>query len=223
MLAFPDTWWERLLDDEPSDRGGAGELRVAILGDRGFATHRLKSDWDQGVPVGEVQVRDLVATDPEAAAALWGFVLDTDLAGKVVADRRPVDDPLPLLLRDENRVLRQVGWPLYLALVDLPAALSARAYATDETLTLRVHDAFTPGNDGTWRLAARDRAAEVEAVDGPADLELPADVLGALFLGGQRATAYRDAARLVEHTPGAAARFDRMVATEVAAWHGVMF
>jgi predicted acetyltransferase len=88
-------WWRRQLDDPPGEREGAGEKRFAVLGDRGYAIHRLRPKWDEGVPQGTVEVHDLVANDPAAAAALWRFVIDTDLSARTTAGRRPVDDPCP--------------------------------------------------------------------------------------------------------------------------------
>ncbi|GGI06346.1 GNAT family N-acetyltransferase [Egicoccus halophilus] len=223
MLGLGEGWWERLVDDDPGDRHGAGEKRFARLGDRAVAVYRLKGDWADGLPTGTVQLHDLYARDPQAAATMWQFVLDTDLATTISAHRWAVDEPLPLLLANEGLAKRQLEWPLMVALVDLPTALGARSYAVDDTLTLRVHDPFQARNDGTWRLAVTDGRATCESTDAHADLELSADVLAALSLGGQRATAYAAAGRLEVLTPGAAARLDRLVATDVAPWHHVMF
>lgn len=224
MLGFADTWWERLLDDDPNQRDGAGEKRYALLADRGFALYRLKSgSWDGGLPDATVHVQKLIANDPETTAILWQFVIDTDLSAVTRAGRRPADDPLPLLLHDAGRAKVTADWPLYLALVDVPAALTSRGYAIGDTLTLRVHDRFRDRNDGTWRLHVADGKASCDAADGDPDIELDADVLGALVLGGQRATRYVAAGRLEAHTPDAATRFDRLFATDVAPWTGVMF
>lgn len=223
MLGLPDVWWQRLLDDEPGQRDGAGELRCALIEGRGYATYRLKQDWSGGVPGGTVHVRDLIALDPDAAASLWQFVIDTDLAGRVKAIRRPADDVLPLLLHDQGRAAQTADWPLWVAPVDLPVALASRGYAVDDTLTLRVHDRFRARNDGTWRLATSDGKAACEPSDAQPDLEMDADVLGALVLGGQRATRYAAAGRLVAATADAPARLDRLFATDVAPWTGVMF
>lgn len=223
MLGFADSWWERLLDDDPAHRDGAGEKRYAVLGDRGFAIYRLKEDWGDTGPNGTARVQELVALDPDATASLWQFVIDTDLSARTRAIRRPADDPMPLLLHDEGRAKVTADMPLYVCLLDLPAALAARRYHRDDTLTLRVRDAFLPRNDGTWRLSVTDGVAVCEPSTGDADLELPSDVLAALSLGGQRATRYAAAGRLQQHTADAAVRFDRLFATDVAAWTGVMF
>ncbi|HSK25231.1 MAG TPA: GNAT family N-acetyltransferase [Egicoccus sp.] len=226
MLGFADTWWERLLEDDPNHRDGAGEKRYALLADRGFAIYRLKEgSWDGGLPDATVHVQELIANDAEATAIMWQFVIDTDLSATTRAGRRPADDPLPLLLQDAGRAKVNADWPLYVALVDLPTALASRGYGVDDTLTLRVHDRFRGSNDGTWRLSTNDGKAVCEAADGAAeaDVELDADVLGALILGGQRATRYAAAGRLTTTDPGGPARLDRLFATDVAPWTGVMF
>ena len=224
MLGFADAWWERLLEDDPDHREGAGEKRYALLADRGFAIYRLKQgSWDGGLPDGTVHVQELIANDAQATATLWQFVIDTDLSATTRAGRRPPDDPLPLMLQDAGRAKVRADWPLYVALVDVPAALAARGYAVDDTLTLRVHDGFRGRNEGTWRLSVAEGKATCEAADGDGDIELDAEVLGALVLGGQRVTRYAAAGRLEVHTPAAAARLDRLFATEVAPWTGVMF
>lgn len=223
MLAISDGWWERQLDDPPGARDGAGEKRFALLDGRAFAIYRLKGDWADGLPNGTVQLFELHALDPEAHAIMWRFLLDTDLAGRVAAHRWDPVDPLPLLLDNEGLAKRRVDWPLMVALVDVPSALAARGYAVDDTLVLRVHDPFQPSNAGTWRLHVSDGQGACERADGTADLELSADVLAALCLGGQRATHYLAAGRVQQHTPGAAARFDRLFAGDVAPWHHVMF
>jgi predicted acetyltransferase len=216
-------WWRRELEDPPESREGAGEKRFAVLGDRAYAIHRLRAAWDDGVPTGTVEVHDLVATDPEAAAAMWRFLVDTDLSRRIVAGRRPVDDPLPLLLDDPLRARPRVGWPLYLRLVDAPAALMARPYPTDGELTIELHDAFRPANHGRWRLAAAGGTATCERTTASADLELDAEALATVALGGVRVSALAAAGLVTVHGGAAIARADRLFATELAPWHGFMF
>ena len=55
-------------------------------GPRGYALYRTKPDWDDdGLPYGGLSVRELIATDAEAAAALWTDLLTRDLVGEVAA------------------------------------------------------------------------------------------------------------------------------------------
>jgi predicted acetyltransferase len=223
LFGRSEGWWRRELEDPPETREGAGEKRFAVLGDRAYAIHRLRAAWDDGVPTGTVEIHDLVATDHEAAAAMWRFAVDTDLSRRLTAGRRPVDDPLPLLLDDPLRARPRVGWPLYVRLVDVPAALAARPYLTDGELTIELHDAFRPANQGRWRLAAAGGTATCERTTAAADLELDADALATVALGGVRMSALAAAGLVTVHQGAAIARADRLFATEVAPWHGFMF
>jgi predicted acetyltransferase len=223
LFGRSEGWWRRELEDPPETREGAGEKRFAVLGDRAYAIHRLRAAWDDGVPTGTVEIHDLVATDHEAAAAMWRFAVDTDLSRRLTAGRRPVDDPLPLLLDDPLRARPRVGWPLYVRLVDVPAALAARPYLTDGELTIELHDAFRPANQGRWRLAAAGGTASCERTAAIADLELDADALATVALGGVRMSALAAAGLVTVHQGAAIARADRLFATEVAPWHGFMF
>jgi predicted acetyltransferase len=224
LFARSGPWWERELDDPPDHRHGAGEKRFALLPDRGYAIHRLRSSWgDDGVPTGTVEVLDLVALDPGAWASLWRFVIDTDLSSRTVAGRRPVDDPLPLLIDDAARAKPSSDWSLYVRLVDVPDALAARGYAADGAVTLRVHDPLRPTNDGTWRVEARDGRAAVEPATGAADLELDAEALSTVALGGVPVARLASAGRIGVTDPAAVARLETLLHPVVAPWHGGMF
>jgi predicted acetyltransferase len=216
-------WWDHELADPSDRRSGAGAKRYAVLGARGYAIHRLRPSWEHGVPRGTVELQELVATDPGAHRAMWRFVIDTDLASDIVAENIPVDDPLSVLLEDPARSRRSHAWPAYLRLVDVPGALMARGYRTDDTLTLRVHDRFRPNNDGTWRLAVTGGRADCEASGQVADLELDATTLATVALGGVRVTSLAAAGAIVASTGDAVVRFERLLATDVAPWHGSIF
>ncbi|WP_052666369.1 GNAT family N-acetyltransferase [Nitriliruptor alkaliphilus] len=218
-----DGWWRRELDDPDDRREGAGEKRYALLPGRGYATYRLRAGWGAGVPDGTVEVLDLVTLDGVANAALWRFVIDTDLSVRTRAGRRPVDDPLLVSVTDPARLHAGHDWPLQLRLVDLPRALTSRGYRVDDTLVLGVHDAFRPANQGTWRLVVEGGVATCEPTDGPADLELDIATLGAVFLGGQRTTTFAAAGQVTAPDRSAPARLDRLMAADVAPWHGGMF
>jgi predicted acetyltransferase len=223
LLGRSPSWWRRDLDDPPERREGAGEKRYAVLGERGYAIHRLRPSWGEAGPEGTVELQDLVALDPAARAALWRFVIDTDLSSHTVAPRRPVDDPLPAMLADPAAARPRDGGALYLRLVDVRAALTARRYLVDDTLVVELHDAFRPANTGRWRLGSADGEATCEPTDAPADLELDAEALATVAFGGVRVTTLAAAGRLAVRTPGAAGRADRLFATELAPWHGFMF
>jgi predicted acetyltransferase len=203
--------------DPPAWRDGRSGRRLVHVPGRGYATYRIKKGGDGHLPAGEVQVGELVATDPEAEAALWQHVCDVDLTTTVRSWLRPPDDALPQLLVDPLRARTTVADPLYVRLLDVAAAFGARTYATTDTLTLAVHDADRD-QSGTYRLDAGPEGAQVDRVDRDPDLSMPVDVAASVWLGGVRATQLLAARRLEEHTAGAAARLDRLVAVDRAPW-----
>ncbi|MFP4635963.1 MAG: GNAT family N-acetyltransferase [Nitriliruptoraceae bacterium] len=210
-------WRLAVVDDPPSHRDGASARRLVHVPGRGYARYRIKEHYDQALPQGEVRVGELVATDAEAEAALWQHVCDIDLTTTVEAWFRPPDDALTELLIDPLRARTRVGPPLYARLLDVPAALTARTYASTDTLSLTIHDA-SRDQGGTYRLAATPDGAEVDETTGEPDLSMPIDVAASVWLGGVRATHLLAARRLTEHRPGAAARLDRLVSVDRLPW-----
>ena len=104
--------------------------------------------------------------------------------------------------------------------VDAPAALSARSYATNGSLTLELTDPVCPWNEGTWRLDAGPDGATVSRATNEPELRLAATDLGALYLGGTAARTLLRAGRIEETRPGAADRFDALFRTARAPWCG---
>lgn len=213
----PVTWRSMLLEDPPSWRRGASDRRLAQVPGRGYVMYRIKDQFEEGLPAGEVRVLELVATDPEAEAALWQHVCDIDLTTTTRAPMRPPDDALPELLADRQRAGTRTGSPLYARLLDVAEAFEARSYAVAGTMTLAVIDG-TRDQSGTYRLDVDRDGAEVQRTDDEPELTVPIDVAGSVWLGGVHATQLLSARRLTEHVPGAAARLDRLVAVDRAPW-----
>jgi predicted acetyltransferase len=224
LLSRSNAWWDTLLDDDPvAERDGAGQRCHALVPGRGYALYRIAPSWTGGVPDGTVRVRELHATDPEAAAALWAFVTDVDLTSRIVAGARPVDDPVLTMIEDTARLTVTHGWPLYLRLLDLPAALTARRYATDGQLVLEVTDTHLPDNAGRWELVVVDGVATCRRSDHAPVLSLDTRELATVALGGVRVSQLAAAGRIAVHDADAVARFDAMLATPLAPWHEGMF
>lgn len=198
--------------DEP------GERRLVVHecpgGDEGYALYRVTEAWDErtDLPDGSLTVVELVAPTPAAAAALWRYLLDIDLMEHVSASRRPADEPLPHLLADPGRLDLRTVEGLYVALLDVPAALGARSYASEDAIVLEV------AGLGVFRLEGGPDGAECSQSSGSADIALAAEALGALYLGGVAPGALAGAGRLEELTSGALARLAAMLATPVAPW-----
>lgn len=224
LMSRSAAWWDSVLDDDPPEaRDGASPRFHALVRDRGYAVYRVHQRWTDGAPAGRVEVDELHALDAGAAAALWSLVTDLDLTDRVVARRRPLDEPLWHLLEDPGRLRITDHWGLHLRLLDVPAVLTARGYAGDGRLVLEIGDALLPHNAGRFALQVEGGRATCERVDDPADLVLDVRELAAVVLGGWRAVGLLAAGLIRSPSPGAALRLDRLLLTELAPWQDGVF
>ena len=101
--------------------------------------YRVKDEWNDGMPRGEVTRGRGVRDHRPAARELWRFLHNIDLTIKV--DAHAVDPASPLLLnvRDVRALGLKLSDGLWLRLVDLDAALKARSYKPGTSVVLRGH------------------------------------------------------------------------------------
>ncbi|WP_229072990.1 GNAT family N-acetyltransferase [Actinoplanes sp. DH11] len=200
----PDHWWRHVLSDPKEKRGGAGPLRAVVHegpgGTTGYALWRIKDDWTAHGPSAEVVVREVVAADPETYAALWRFLLGIDLTRTVTHRLAAVDEPLQYLVDEPRRLGAAVGDGLWVRLVDVPAALAARRYATEVDVVLEVTDPILEQNTGRWRLAGGPGGAACSRTTDPADLACTVTELGAAYLGATSLTSLAAAGRVRQLT-----------------------
>jgi predicted acetyltransferase len=218
MLGRSRNWWEyRILRDSPDAREGGGPKRMAALETdgrpEGYAVYRHKTKWEEGVPDGDIDVVEAIALDGRPTAEIWRYLLDIDWAARVTAWLMPVDHQLFQLLATPRRMRFRVGDGLWVRLVDVGEALSAREYGAG-SVVFEVVDEFCPWNEGRWKLAdgqaKRTRAA--------ADLRCDVSALGSVYLGAFGFSELVRAGRVEELRPGAAARTDVMVTASRAPW-----
>lgn len=226
LLARQPGWDAVPLLDAPSTRDGAGEL-LCVLAEvdgevRGYARYAVKTGWSTAGADNTVNLRDLEALDPVTYAALWRYLAGIDLTSKVYFRNRPADDPLLHLVSDIRRC--QLGFRdgLHARLVDVGAALEARAYAAPVDVVLDVEDAFCPWNAGRWRLTGDTKGASCERTTDAADLALSAKELGAAYLGGVGLRALAGAGLVHELRPGALAEASTALRSDPEPWmpHG---
>lgn len=198
--------WDMRLADFPALRNGATPLRTVVHegpdGVDGYAMFRTKGEWNDGGPEGEVQVREVVATNPQASAALWRFLLDIDLTRKVTWWCASVDDPIYYLVDEPRRLIPTLADGLWVRILDLPAALTARRYAAPVDVVLEVTDTRIPANAGRWRLTATAEGATCVPTTDAADLALDIKELGAAYLGGTSLGSLATAGLVRELRPG---------------------
>ncbi len=219
-------WWRRAVRDLPALRDGASALRCVLAessdGARGYALYRT-SHTEDDFGSGDVKVRELMAVDGAALAALYRFLFDLDLMARTSLWNVPVDDPLQHWLQNPRLAKPQLGDGLYVRLVDLPGALSARRYAHALDVVLDVRDDLCPWNAGRWRLTGGKDDARCERTDDAADLSLDVAELGAAYLGGTRLTDLGEAGRVTERRPGALAAATSSFTHSPAPWCPAIF
>jgi predicted acetyltransferase len=103
---------------------------------------------------------------------------------------------------------------LWVRLVDVGAALSARSYAADGAVVFDVLDAFCPWNEGRWKLAD----GSATRTDDAADIRCDVTILGSAYLGAIGFSELLRAGRLEELTAGAGAKADLLFSWDRAPW-----
>ena len=116
-----------------------------------------------------------------------------------------MDEPLLWLVNEPRRLGAELSDALWVRLVDVPAALAARRYATDIDVVVEVTDELLPENAGRWRLVGGPSGAECTASTAPARLACDVRALGELYLGGAGLGALAAAGRVRELVPGTVA------------------
>jgi predicted acetyltransferase len=188
-LHSPTEMWDEVLADRETARHGGSPLFGLLHGD-GFALYRV-----HGYDPKTVQVTKLVAVTTDAYVALWRTLLGLDLMEKVVVPTH-ASDPLPYLLTDP-RLVCTTGTEdaLWLRMMDIPAVLEARSYRGDFSAVLEIADDFL-GQGGRFSLDVHDGKARCSPSSAEPDVRMDLAVLGSLYMGVHRASAYAFANRL---------------------------
>jgi predicted acetyltransferase len=221
-----DAWWDRVLKDQEEDRQGFGPLRCVLAeddsGPRGYSLYAGRGKWedDTFLPDSLLVVRELVAADPAARAALWRDVLSRDLVSEFVARLRPADDPVLYQLFDPRRARSQVADGVWVRIIDLPKALTGRMYSCSLDVVIEVADELLPDNTGRWRLRAAGPAGGVtcDRTSDPADVALDVRELGAAYLGGTRLGVLAAAGLVKELRPGTLPTLSAAMSWDPAPW-----
>jgi predicted acetyltransferase len=224
MFARTSVWWQdRVLNDMEWKRRGGGYLQCAILETGGrpgaYALYRINNAFERGVQTGNIFVVEAMGDSPEAENAIWRFLFEIDWLARVKAHYLPLDHPLLLSLADPRRLNFVVREGLWVRLIDVGAALSARSYAADDSIVIEVTDEFCPWNAGRWRIA-QDGTEKTAAEP---DLACDVASLGCVYLGGFTFAQLARALRMRELRPGAIARADAMFRSDRVPWCPELF
>jgi predicted acetyltransferase len=221
-VSRPEGWWDEFIRDPEWAREGDSELFHVVCRhgpDAGFASYRMKENWDFNIPSYTLRVGQLLASSPAVRAALWRFCLDVDLVATIAFENLPLQDPVRWMLRDPRRLRTTTvsDW-LWVRLVDVARALGARRYRAEDTLVLEVVDGFLPENEGRYELQAGPDGASCRRTRADADVALSVAELGSAYLGGVALSALAAAGRVEERTPGALARADLVFGSDQPPW-----
>ena len=223
----PAWWQQRVFRDDPVWRDGFTENFYinyeGPAGIEGYLRYRVKPGWDDhGIRQGTVKVEELMSLTTDAYAALWDYAFNIDLVATITAGYRRVDEPLIHLLHDSRQFIRTSGDGLWLRVVDVEQALSARRYTVPGRVVIEVHDAFRPANTGRYLLEGGPDGAQCRRTGEAAAVFLSVADLGAAYLGGTRLGVLAEAGR-VGGDPAAVRLADAMFAWRVTPWCPEMF
>ena len=215
MLSRSETWWKELnLGDPKAWRRGASQKFYAVAERdgvaEGYATYRVKSEWEEGFPRGEVRVIELFATSTAVELELWRFLHAIDLTVNVHVFSLDPASTLFLNVRDPRALGLRLGDALWLRLVDLDAALKARSYKPGTAVVLEVTDDLCSWNAGRYRVG--DDAGRTEDT---ADLALDVADLASVYLGAFDFHELVHAGRAEERREGAAEAAALLFRTEL--------
>ena len=167
-----------------------------------------------------LQLLDMFAGTPAAFAGLWRFLLGIDLVDRIVAEARPLDEPIELILEDHRTAtVDRVGDEHWIRLVDVPKALAAREYGNAAPVVVEVEDPLLPANGGTYRIGPEG----AERTGEPAALRLDVTTLAMVYFGTWRPSALAGAGRIEVRAPSVLADADALFGTRVASWSGTHF
>jgi predicted acetyltransferase len=211
-----DSWTQGRLADPEHWREGSGPKFYALLeldGEHvGYELYRIASKWENGTPKGEVRIVEAFATSPEATAELWRFLFGIDLVVRVKSETADPAWPLFLMVSDPRRLHLSVSDGLWLRLVDVEAALSARTFQGEQAV-LEVADALLPRNAGRWAVGPAPGPTDADA-----DIAVDVTDLASAYLGALSFEQLAAAGRAHELRPGGIARATSLFATPLPPW-----
>lgn len=182
VIRRPEWMWRRYLE---GFLDGSKPRQVVVHRDASGTADGyvdVETAWDDDDRHAVASVHDLWGATPEAEAALWRYVFDIDLVRTIKSEERPVDDLVKWFLVDRRDLRVTSVWDeQWVRLVDVDTALGARAYSSDEAVTIAVHDRMLQHNNGTWRIAGG-KVERSASADG-AELTVDVSALGAAYLG----------------------------------------
>ncbi|MEO6398001.1 MAG: GNAT family N-acetyltransferase [Tepidiformaceae bacterium] len=185
---------------------------------RGYMVYSTSEEpLPQPGPDHVMALRDFIALDLEAQAALWEYIRRHDLVGKVTFRGVPEDDSLPALLLEPRMLNRKTSDGIWMRVVDVEQALPQRPYGARGELTFAIEgDALCPWNNGTYLLETDGPSATVQRTTRAAQLTMSPNTLATLVSGHRSATFNHRAGLLTASDPAILQTADALFRTEYA-------
>jgi predicted acetyltransferase len=208
-------WWDMVFIDQSKGYDGFSPA-FHLAHEDGYATYRIRTNWNEGVPAHQLELSELGAATAEAHLALWHTLLGIDLVRSITSRRCvPLDDALPYLLQNP-RAVRTEGLDdnLWLRPHRAGVLLGARAFGTEDRLVLEVAADADESTSIRWEVDGGPGGASASRTRRRPDLVLDRAALGAISLGGVRPSHLARARRIHESTSGALRRADAFFASD---------
>ncbi len=198
-------------------------------GRAGYALYRTQSSWDEGIADGTIRRPRTHGLGPGRHGRTVG---GSAQPGSRRRGRRPESAPSTIRCSrcsaDPRRAQPLVSDALWVRLIDLPAALCQRTYASAVDVVLDVMDPFLPENAGRWRfttaavLTTRQGAVRAHARRRPTSWCPRTRSAPATWAAPASASSRRPGTSR-ELTPGALARLAAAMSWDPRPWCSMMF
>jgi len=206
-VSRPERMARPFLVDLPLTRQGREPWQVLLAHvdgqPAGYALFSREAKWEDSRAKGTLTVRELAAADPVTLLALGRRLVDFDLTASITIGGRGTDDPLLWWAGGPRGLGVKACDSLWLRLIDVDAALTARGYSSACDVVLDVLDPVCPWNQRAWRLTVdRDGVATCLPTSDDPDLRLPVQALGAAYLGSRSLATQAHQGLVTELTAG---------------------
>lgn len=181
----------------------------------GYAVFSREAKWKDNRAKGTVAVREVAALDPATLLALARRLVDFDLTTSITIHGRGADDPLVWWAGGPRALGVKASDSLWLRLIDVDAALTARGYSSACDIVLDVVDPLCPWNQRVWRLSVDESGVCtcLPTAERP-DVRLPVEALGAAYLGSRSLATQAHQGLVAELTPGSLRLLSRAMSSD---------
>ncbi|MCA9189816.1 MAG: GNAT family N-acetyltransferase [Pirellulaceae bacterium] len=213
-------WWSnRILSESHPAFGDVALRRILYSIDgspSGYAIyHTSRQDSEGGL---QLHVREVCARDEDSERSIWQCLTSVDLVESIHCWNLPADHPLRWWLKDVQKSSRTIAAGMWLRIISVETALTARHYRGRGRLVLEVHDEQCPWNCGRFQLEVHeDGTAECTRTSDSPDIVVPISALSSVYLGN---FSWEDQRRCgaVSGAPDRVQLADAIFSWEPAAW-----